>query len=94
MGVRQQESDKFSLESDWERFLFFFPVFPSTGLHVGLLCPGISQEGSALGDCVSRDEEITGTGGGIREGSRLKLSVAAQASNKLRELHKHCTREA
>lgn len=92
MGVRQQEADKFSLESDWERF--FFPVFLRTGLHVGLPCPGISQEGSALGDCVSRDEEITGTGGGIREGSRLKLSVAAQASNKLRELHKRCTREA
>lgn len=42
----------------------------------------------------SKDEEITRTSQGIREGNRLESSVATQTSAKRRELYKHCTREA
>lgn len=43
---------------------------------------------------MSKDEEITRTSGGIREGNRLDPFIAAQISTETRELHKHCTREA
>lgn len=41
----------------------------------------------------SKDEEITRTSRGVREGNRLESFVAIQTSAKGRE-YKHCTREA
>jgi len=60
------------------------------GLHNKVVLLGSACQNTHM----SKDEEITKTSGGIREGNRLEPFVAAQISTKTGELHKHSTREA